>query len=145
MWSSTLVSSFLLLCAVGLMVVHRRTWHGAQQRALEPREFDYYRRQYRRRMQTSAMLGLLAAAIFVGQWITRPATLAFAYWGGVLLVLGWVGLLALADMLATKQHFARLRREHFVEQAKLHAELRRIQAARSNGETGERNQRPRTP
>ena len=111
------------------MAAHCRTWRRAQRRELEGREFDYYRRQFRRRMQTSAMLGLLALAIFVGRWMTRPATSTVIYWGGVLLVLGWVALLAMADMLATKHHISRLRRDHLIERAKLHAELRRIQAA----------------
>ncbi len=127
MWSTILVSLFLLLCAGGLMAAHHRTWLRAQQLQLEPREFDHYRRQYRRRMQTSAMLGLLAAAIFAGKWMTRPTTWTFAYWGCVLLVVGWVGLLAMADMVSTRHHFSRLRRQHLMEQAKLHAEIRRLQ------------------
>jgi len=93
-------------------------------------ETDYRRRQYFRRMQTSTMLGTLAVAVFVGQWLTQPPWLGLVFWGGVLLLLVWVGLLALADMLATKHYFGTLRHEHLVEQAKLQAELRRIKANR---------------
>jgi hypothetical protein len=135
-WSSALVSLLLLTCAAGLMVSHVRTWRAAQTLAPECRELDYRRSQFRRRMQTSAMLGLLAIAIFVGQilqgWI-GSATFAVLYWGGVLVLLAWIGLLALADVLATKVHYGRLRSEFQVEHAKLQAELRRIQSSRQNG------------
>ena len=136
-WTSALFSLFLLLCAAGLLTSHVRTWRRLQQQGLEPDDLDYRRRQFRRRMQTSAMLGLLAVALFVGQLATsrvESKLFVFGYWGGVLLVVGWVGLLSVADILATKHHFGRLRQTYLVEQAKLHAELRRIQATRGNGE-----------
>ena len=91
------------------------------------------------------MLGLMAVAVLVGQLgIARIESklLASAYWGAVLLMVGWVGLLAAADVLATKHHFTRLRQTYLVEQAKLHAELRRMQAARGNGKAPKRNRGP---
>ena len=131
---SSAVSLLLLLCAAGLMLLHVRSWRRAQEREMDAEETDYRRRQYFRRMQTSTMLGTLAVAVFVGQWLTRPPWLGLIYWGGVLLLLAWVGLLAVADMLATKHYFGRLRDDHLVERAKLQAELRRIKAARNDGE-----------
>jgi len=132
-WTSLLVPLFLLLCAVGLIRLHVRTWRRFQGQPLEDVERDYRRRQFRRRMQSSAMLAVLAVAILIGQLITGPPVLVIAYWGGVLLLLGWVGLLALADILATKYHFGRLRETYLIERAKLQAQLRRIQSARGNG------------
>jgi MFS family permease len=135
-WSTGLFALFLLSVAAGLMVSHARSWLAMRSAQLEPREADYRRRQFRRRMQTSAMLGVLGVAIFVGHLLTAwVASRLFAvfYWGGVLLLLGWMALLALADILATKFHFSRLRQDYMVEQAKLQAELRRIQAKRANG------------
>lgn len=120
------------------MTLHLRTWRRAQQREGEAEELDYRHRQFRRRMQTSALLGILAVAIFAGQWITGPLLLAFLFWGGVLLGVGWVGLLAAADIWATKHHFDRLRQTYLIEQAKLQAQIRRIQAARGNGKAGRR-------
>ncbi|MBN2584051.1 MAG: hypothetical protein JXL80_13380 [Planctomycetes bacterium] len=131
--SSILVSSLLLLAAVGLMVSHLRAWRRAQEEPLEPEEFDFRRRQFRRRIQTSAMLGLLAVGLFVGQLIPGPPMLVVLFWGVVLLVLGWMGLLALADIWATKHHFDRMRQSYLVEEAKLHAELRRVRAVGGNG------------
>ena len=88
----------LVLCASsgGLIVWHVRAWKRLQAAEIEPRERDFRRRQYRRRMQTSAMLGVLGVAILVGQllmlWVVSQLFLAI-YWGGVLLLLLWDGAL----------------------------------------------------
>ena len=118
------------------MFSHVRTWRRFRELELEPEEFDYRRRQFRRRMQTSAMLGLLAIAIFVGELLV--AWIASVWFGmsfcvGMLIVVLWVGLLAAVDIFATKHHYNRLRQSYVIEQAKLQAELRRIQAKRGNG------------
>jgi hypothetical protein len=82
------------------------------------------------------MLGLLAIAMLVGyvltQWL-NSGWFALIYWTAVMGVACWVALLALVDIWATKHHFDRLRHHCVVEQAKLQAELRRIQAVRGNG------------
>ena len=127
------MSRFLLLSAAGLMVLHVRAWRRAQRQPLEPRELDYRRRQFRRRMQTSTLLGVLAVAVLVGPLITEPPLLVLAFWGAVLVVVLWVLLLAAADALATRLHFTRLRDDYLIEQAKLQAEIRRLRAIRGNG------------
>jgi hypothetical protein len=135
LWSSALVSVVLIASAVGLMVWHVRAWHAAQSASPDQREIKYRYGQYRRRMQTSAMLGLLGVLIFIGQlamvWIDSRL-FAVIFWGGVLLLLLWMGLLAVADMVATQQHFSRLRTDYLVERARLQAEARRLQAG-TNG------------
>jgi hypothetical protein len=118
------------------MTSHVRTWRRAQQLEFDPDDLDFARRQYRRRMQSSAMLGLLAPAIVVGQLVISRAESDLAklsYWGLVVLVVGWVCLLAVVDIWATKHHFSRMRQTYLVEQARLQAELRRLQASRGNG------------
>lgn len=84
-------------------------------------------------MQTSAMLGLLAVALLVGPLLTGPLLLVLGFWAAVLLVVCWVGLLAAVDIWATRHHFSRLRHTYLVEEAKLHAEIRRLRAVRGNG------------
>ena len=138
-WSSALISLLLLGFAAGSMASHVRTWRRAKRQEPEEDSFDYSRRQFRRRMQTSAMLGVLAVAIFAGQLITGPRLLLIVFWGATLLLVVWVVLLAVADMVATKFHFGRLRQTYIIEQAKLKAELRRIQALRGNGKASTRN------
>lgn len=115
------------------MLWHVRAWRVAQRSPLEEREREYRWVQYRRRMQTSAMLGLLAVAIFAGSFITGPPLAVLVFWAAVLVMLGWVTLLAAVDIVATKLHFGRLQQQYLLEQAKLQTELRRIRTARSNG------------
>jgi protein-S-isoprenylcysteine O-methyltransferase Ste14 len=134
-WPALLVSLLMLLVAAVLMLLHWRTWRLAQRQELEADGLRYRRHQFRRRMQTSGLLGLLGAALFVGRLITGPPLMLLLFWGAVLLVLGWVFLLAVVDIWATKHHFARLQRAYRIEEAKLQAEIRRIQAARRNGES----------
>ena len=149
-WHSVLVSLFLLTCVAGLIRSHRRTWRRARQSELEAEEFDYRRRQFRRRMQTSAMLGVLAVALPLGDllanWVESNIFQA-VYWGGVLLLVVWLGLLVLADVIATKYHFGRLRHAYLLEQAKLLVELRRAQVARGNGKARKQDpgQDPKPP
>ena len=111
LFSSTVVSVFLLLAAAGLMFWHVRAWRHAQAKNLDETELDFRRRQFRRRIQTSALLGVLAAALFIGQFITGPNALLFIYWGIALLLVAWVALLAVVDALATKFHFTPPSRE----------------------------------
>lgn len=135
-WSSALVSFIMLVAAAGLLIWHVRTWRVVQAQAIEPKESEYRRNQFRRRMQTSAMLGLLGVLIPVGQWLTAWAEsrlFAAIFWGGVLLLIVWMALLALVDMMVTQHHFSRLRNDYLIERAKLNAEMRRIQAVRANG------------
>jgi len=145
--SVILVTTILLLAALGLIVSHVHSWRAFQLAELDEEELDYRRRQFSRRMQTSAMLGLLAIAMLVGyvltQWL-NSGWFAVIYWTAVMGVACWVALLALVDIWATKHHFDRLRHHCVVEQAKLQAELRRIQAVRGNGKAHSRNLAPRS-
>jgi hypothetical protein len=137
--SVTLVSLLLLLVAVGLIVSHVRSWRAYVRYEANAESFDYRRRQFRRRMQTSAMLGILAVAMPAGYLLTiwiNSGWFALVFWMAVIGLACWVALLALVDIWATKHHYGRLRYECQVEQARLQAELRRIQAFRGNGKKG---------
>jgi hypothetical protein len=134
--SSLLISALLLIAALALMYWHVSSWRKAQTSDLAADELDFYRRQFRRRIQTSALLAVLAIMIFVGEllglWITSRLFLII-YWAAALVLVAWVCLLAAADVWATKYHFGQLRQKCLIEQAKLHAEVRRVQAIRGNG------------
>jgi hypothetical protein len=137
-WSWVIVSLGLLVAASGLMVSHVRTWRAFREREgqIDAEELDYRRSQYRRRMQTSAMLGILAVAMLAGGWVKHPPlspTVFAIYWGLVLLLVLWLGLLAVADIVSTKYHYARLRDHYALEETRLRAELRRIEALQGNG------------
>ncbi len=138
LWTVGLVSLLLLGCAAALMVSHVRTWRHAIGYAATREELDYRRRQYRRRMQTSGMMAVLAIALFVGEWLTDTIAsrwFPIIYWLAVMVLVGWVGLLALADIFSTKLHYDRLRHGAMLERAKLEAELRRVERSQGNDRT----------
>ncbi|MDZ7616029.1 MAG: hypothetical protein U1E05_03435 [Patescibacteria group bacterium] len=139
LWTAGLVALILLGCAAALMVTHVRTWRHAIGCAPTREELAYRRHQYRRRMQTSAMMAVLAVALFVGEWLTSVVAsrwFAILYWLATLAVVGWVGLLALADMVATKFHYDRVRHDYVLERAKLEVALRRIQRDQEADQAG---------
>ena len=87
----------LLLCgsSAALIAWHIRAWRRLQGTEIGAGERNFRRRQYRRRMQTSAMLGVLGVAIFIGQllmiWTVSQLFLVI-YWSGVVLLVFWVAL-----------------------------------------------------
>jgi len=137
-WATLPLSLFLLVAAVGLVIWHVRSWRALQTEGLEPKQERFHRRQFRRRMQTSTMLGILAVGLLVGQWLPAWPVLVACYWGGMLLLTFWLALLALADLAVTRTHFRRMRNDYLVEEAKLQAELKRLQRHQSNGRARKR-------
>lgn len=118
----------LVLAAVGLIWMHWRTWQQALDAPHENAEEQRFAwLQFRRRVQSSGMIGLVGLGIFIGQFIRSPVVWVF-FWTGIALLLVWILLLALADAFATQQHFGRLRRQEFAdhvrEQAKLSRQLK---------------------
>jgi len=78
-------------------------------------------------MQSSAMLAILSPILFFGQWIDRlPPLIQTLFWGGAMLLVIWLAMLAVADIIATKNYFERIRRNCLIEQAKLEAKMRSI-------------------
>ena len=137
--SSIVVALVLCASSAGLIAWHVRTWQRLQGAEIDPREREFRRRQYRRRMQTSAMLGVLGAAIFIGQLlIVWPASwlLLAIYWSGVLVLVLWIALLALADMAATSFYYSREKNNSLVEHAKLQGELLRAREKEAKGRNG---------
>jgi sterol desaturase/sphingolipid hydroxylase (fatty acid hydroxylase superfamily) len=131
LWCTIAVGLALSATATGLMVSHVRTWRRFEESgdAADPRERGYRRRQFRRRVQTSALLGLLALAMVAGHWMTSPPWRPWAftvYWGIVLIVVAWVALLALADLVSTRLYFGHVRERYRWEETRLKAELERM-------------------
>ena len=139
-WSSVSIALLVLLATAGLISSHLRTWRLVQQNAtqLQPSELDYRRRQFRRRMQTSAMLGLVGIGVLAGRLLIvfrSPPLVVLIFWSGVVLLVVWLGLLAVADMISTRYYFGRLRQDYLVEEARLQVELRRLKRSGGNGQS----------
>ncbi len=127
-------AGLMMASAVALMIAHLRSWRTQQAAGLAPAELEFRRRQFRRRMQTSGMLAVIAASLPLGLWIlARWPKVGVYFWGGVLVMVLWLAALALADIWATKLYYGKIRYDYRVEQARLEAELRRVQSAQGNG------------
>ncbi len=142
LWSSILVGLLLIVAAWWLVRLHVEGWRELHRRArdMAPEEYDFRRRQLRRRTQTSALLGLIGLGMLIGRLLIvwrAPPTAILAYWAGIVLLVLWLGLLAVADMVATRLYFTRLRRDYLVERARLEAELRRMKRPQEDGEADE--------
>lgn len=120
------LSAVLLIASVAWMVRHIQLWNRVRDTVLDARELDFRRRQFVRRMQTSGLMAVLAVAMFAGCWLTRPPLLVLFYWMMVVGLTVWLMLLAAADMLATRIHFARMEDECKVAESRLRSQLRQI-------------------
>lgn len=128
------IAAPVFLISLAFVVGHVVSWRRFRERAdAEPSyETRFRRHQFRRRLQASVMLGVVAVAMIVGTGFIssddRPKTF-LVLWSGVLLTVLWVVLLAGADLIATRRHANRLRREVMSEHRELHDEIRREFAA----------------
>lgn len=133
-WTSLIVCVAMVGAALWLIHVHWEHWQEADaDTSLSPRDRDHLKRRHRRRMQTSTMFGVVGIAIFAGRLfpLDDPSVPAFLYWTGVLLLVLWMALLAMADIVATRVHFNVQRRKAEGERARLEAKLRRFEEERS--------------
>lgn len=129
----------VLVLISGLLIwFHLHSWRAAREQDLEGEAFDFVHSQYRRRMQTSAMIALVGVLIFIGQWV-RGGLLVLFFWLAVVLIVFWIMLLAMADVLATRVHFSRLRRDELMDQIRLQGDLNRAKIDREAAERRGRN------
>jgi hypothetical protein len=133
-FSAFLFPLMIMLLAAGLLFWHVRSWRSEQQE--HGAELDFARRKFRRRVQTTGMLALLAVGLCLGQLIPRNErpTLFVVFRFAMLLILAWMVLLALGDLTVSRQHLAHLNRERRIAEAQLKAELERLRGPAANKE-----------
>ncbi len=141
MWSSIAFGAFLLAFAGFMIMRHRAAWRLAQEEDLDEPDLDFLRRQFRRRMQASGMIGLVGVAVIVGIWVTHTVTAAI-YWSVVILIVLWIGMLAVSDLINTRYYYGQLAQKHVEEHARLTAELHRIKSRDSNGKPQAQGEQP---
>ena len=132
MWTNVLFAVFLSAVSLFLVLRHAQVHRESQSRELEEREREYLSRQHRRRMQASGIIGAVGLLIAGGIWVRGPFWLV-AHWGAVILLVFWMLLLAIVDIVITRQYFHSIRKDQVVEHARLQAELDRIRNRNSNG------------
>ena len=124
---SVYATSLVLIGLSGyLLDAHRRAWRAAQQDvSLSDRDRRFAQSQYRRRTQSSAIIGVLGAAIGIYPLVPLrlwPMTIYMASLAGAC---GCIMVLAALDAWASRQNFVRLRNEQMADQVKLARELGR--------------------
>lgn len=117
--------SLSLLSISGLLIdSHRRAWQLARESSTLPeRDKRFAGAMYRRRMLASSTIGLVGAAIAVGPLVPRSPLPMAAYLAALLAACAWIMLLAMIDVLATRQHYRRLRSENRARQLQLTLEM----------------------
>jgi hypothetical protein len=132
MWPTIVFGAALLLLSAGLIISHliaQRSYNTAE---MEADERSYRGSQFRRRMQASALIGVVGVAVLGGLWIDGPPGEAL-YWCGVLLVVIWICLLAGADAASTQSFFRDVQKRRAAEHAALQPELDRYRRHVGNG------------
>lgn len=136
MWSHLAFAAFLFAASALLLWIHWRAWRACGSEVLDEREFDFRRRQFRRRMQASAMIGVVGVAVVVSLAIA-DAMMTAILWLAVLSLVVWMLLLAFADIASSYYYYHQIRVEHVAEHASLQAQLERIRRREGNGQSHE--------
>jgi hypothetical protein len=102
------MAAILGAASLGLIRSHRRSW-GRRQKdpSLDQADLLHYGAQFRRRMQASALLGVIGVLLLLGDllipWQKAPFLFSI-YFGFILLLTGYLVLLAIGDALATASY-----------------------------------------
>lgn len=139
-WPSLLFGGFLILLGSGLAVQQKRL-HGRIANA-DPATSFPEERQHRRRLQIAILLILVGVLIPLGDLLPffRRSPMAFVvFWGGILLLVGWICLLALADFADARAQLGRVQRQLHQQKRELEVELNRIRSASAAASTEERD------
>jgi hypothetical protein len=95
--------------AFGLLMMwsHRAAWARQKQEfAGDPIELRHHHARFRRRLQTSGLVGLIGLFIPIGDaivWRQGPI-LSLMFWGAIGCLCLWIALLGVGDYLTTKAH-----------------------------------------
>jgi hypothetical protein len=97
-------------------------------------EMRFHKRQCRRRIQCGVLLAALAVGMMAEPWIVEPVPRVVLA-AGMLIVIGWMMLLAMFDMILTNMHYRRMSNRYHHEQIRLEAKVKDIlrQGEGSNG------------
>jgi hypothetical protein len=125
-----LLPAVLVVISTLLVVWHVRSWHAVRDGQADDADRDFHWRRFRRRMQTSIMVGIVGLAVLGGQLLDfrrHPSVYVF-YWTAVVLLLLWIILLALADLISSRRYLQRWNVERLVALARLRADAERARS-----------------
>jgi hypothetical protein len=121
----------------GFIAHHVRTWRRQRERIdLSDEDYRYFRSQYYRRTQASAMMIVLAVAIVIGtnvisvEW--HPQLYVY-FWCGTVVLVAWMALLAIGDLWLVRRYAARQRGELLRARREIDRKLRELAKSKGNG------------
>ena len=102
---SFIAAAVLLAVSALLIGRHLATWRRVAATSRDADERDFRWRQFRRRVQTSGLLGTVGLAISLGEVL--PWSVAkLVCWAAAVIFTVWMMLLAVADLVATRVHLS---------------------------------------
>ena len=105
MWPSFIAAAVLLAVSALLIARHLATWRRVAATSRDADERDFRWRQFRRRVQTSGLLGTVGLAIFLGEVLPSPVAKLIC-WAAAVLFTMWMMVLAVADLVTTRVHLS---------------------------------------
>ena len=129
----------LIFLAAALVAWHIQHWKNVKSDdKIDASEKLFIRRQCRRRVQSSAMLGILPIGILVEPWIEPPlGKLALGL--SMLMLLGWLLILVGVDFILGHFHYRRLHQQCLSEQIQLHQEVIRLKANQNKSDLNQQS------
>jgi len=122
----------LLAVAALLQWRNEATWQVQRTAKISERERNYLLRRRRRRRQINLIIAMVGALIFVGTWV-QGLLLMTIFWGGVVGMVFWIGLLACLDVIHTRSYFHEIHSSYLAKRAELTAEVKRTRHQAGNG------------
>lgn len=133
--ATTFTFAFVLAAiSLGLLTSHYLAWQRADHGGLPQRELEFHRRQFRRRIFSSGMIGVIGMLMASSVWIEEPF-LQLGFWLLIVCLVGWIALSALLDSFATNAHYSSEEAVNTAQLAVLQAEIRRLQAEKNTDST----------
>jgi hypothetical protein len=117
------LSLFLIGLSVVLVAAHMRS--SRHDAGSDPCEAGFHRRQYRRRMLASSLIGAVGLALLAGIRL-EETLLAAAYWMVIMAVVVWIAALALIDLACSRAYFDQLRAEQLRQQDAFLSDIERL-------------------
>ena len=106
MYPGLVIALILVSLSAFLVFSHYRKWNLVKSADLDPRRISFGRRQFRRRMFTSVLIGLAGISFLGSPWMLDPAKTAFWwYWLGMLSVVALLMVFAMFDFWDSYRYF----------------------------------------
>jgi hypothetical protein len=132
MWSNLAFSVFLLAMAGGMCLMQLIARRGWATEEMDDRARKFHQAQHRRRLLVAAVTASIGVGVMGAIWVQGEIATVI-YWSCVLMLVLWIGLLAIRDFQSSWKYYGQLRKEQMEEHAELTSELARIRRRDSNG------------